>query len=49
VRAVVDGREWETSVWRDKSGRTLLPVPRHVRGGKGHDDKVTVTITPLED
>jgi hypothetical protein len=49
VRAVVDGRTWDTSVWRDKSGRTLLPVPRHVRGGKGHDDKVTVSITPLED
>ena len=49
VRAVVDGRVWDTSVWRDKSGRTLLPVPRHIRAGKGHDDKVTVEITALDD
>jgi len=44
VRATVDGVAWETSVWREKSGRTLLPVPRRVRGTKGHGDTVRVKI-----
>jgi len=44
VRATVDGVAWETSVWREKSGRTLLPVPKRVRGIKGHGDTVHVKI-----
>jgi hypothetical protein len=44
VRARVDGREWETSVWRDKKHGTLLPVPKHVRGEKGHGDWVEVEL-----
>ena len=44
VRATVDDVTWETSVWREKSGRTLLPVPRRVRGIKGHGDTVRVRI-----
>jgi hypothetical protein len=40
----VDGTSWNTSVWREKSGRTLLPVPRHVRGAKSHGDTVRVRI-----
>jgi hypothetical protein len=43
VRATVDGVAWETSVWREKSGRTL-PVPKRVRGTKGHGDPVRVKI-----
>jgi hypothetical protein len=44
VEATVDGTTWSTSVWREKSGRTLLPVPKHVRGAKGHGDRVRVRI-----
>jgi len=44
VRATVDGVAWETSVWRGRSGETLLAVPKRVRGSKGHGDRVTVTI-----
>jgi GNAT superfamily N-acetyltransferase len=44
VVATVDGRAWETSVWRDKTGRTLLPVPATIRGPKGHGDDVTVAL-----
>jgi hypothetical protein len=44
VVATVDGREWKTSVWRERSGRTLLPVPRAVRAGKEHGDTVQVTL-----
>lgn len=44
VRATVDGHAWDTSVWREKSGRTLLAVPRSVRGRKDHLDTVSVRI-----
>lgn len=44
VRAIVDGHEWNTSVWRGKDGRTLLAVPRKVRGEKGDGDTVQVEI-----
>ena len=44
VEATVDGTTWRTSVWREKSGRTLLPVPKRVRGSKGHGDTVRVRI-----
>ena len=44
VVATVDGREWKTSVWRERSGRTLLPVPKAVRGSKGHGDTVSVRL-----
>jgi hypothetical protein len=44
VVATVDGREWKTSVWRERSGRTLLPVPKDVRAGKEQGDVVQVTL-----
>jgi len=45
VLAVVDGYEWTTSVWRDKTGRTLLAVPKAARGIKGDGDTVQVHLT----
>lgn len=44
VTATVDGYRWKTSVWRERSGRTLLPVPKAARGNKGHGDRVTVQL-----
>jgi hypothetical protein len=44
VVASVDGYEWKTSVWREKSGRTLLAVPRAARAGKGDGDSVEVRL-----
>lgn len=44
VEATVDGRAWQTSVWRERSGRTLLPVPKHIRQGKEHGDTVRVRL-----
>lgn len=44
VVATVDGQTWQTSVWRDKSGQTLLPVPKHIRNGKEGGDWVEVSI-----
>jgi hypothetical protein len=44
VLASVDGKSWETSVWRDKKHGTLLPVPTKIRGEKGHGDEVEVEL-----
>jgi hypothetical protein len=45
VRATVDGIAWDTSVWKDtKSGRTLLAVPKRVRGEKDDGDRVAVCL-----
>jgi hypothetical protein len=44
VRATVDGKSWDTSVWREKTGRTLLPVPKKIRGAKDHMDTVDVHL-----
>jgi len=44
VTATVNGSTWETSVWRERSGRTLLPVPRKIRGGRGDGDEVDVVL-----
>jgi hypothetical protein len=46
VLAQVDGRSWETSVWRDSKLGTLLPVPRAIRAGKGDGDTVEVELLP---
>ena len=46
VLAAIDGVSWETSVWRDKTYGTLLPVPKKVRGAKGDGDVVEVVLTP---
>ena len=49
VVASVDGREWKTSVWKGKDGRTLLAVPVKLRPGKGDGDKVTVRLAIVGD
>lgn len=42
--ANVDGRTWVTSVWREKSGRCMLPVPKKIRPDKSAGDTVTVAL-----
>lgn len=45
VRATVDGRTWDTSVWKDTRSRsTLLAVPKKIRGAKEDGDSVTVEL-----
>ena len=44
VHATVDGSSWKTSVWREKSGRTLLAIPKKIRGKKDHLDTVDVVL-----
>lgn len=45
VHATVDGVAWKTSVWRNREGRTLLAIPKHVRGNKGDGDSVKILLT----
>jgi len=44
VRATVDGKSWDTSVWREKTGRSVLAVPKQIRGAKDHLDTVVVHL-----
>jgi hypothetical protein len=44
VTATVEGTTWETSVWRGKDGRTLLALPKAVRGRWDDGDVVSVTL-----
>ena len=44
VVATVDGKKWKTSVWTDRNGCVLLPVPKKIRGTKGQGDTVTISI-----
>jgi hypothetical protein len=44
VVATVDGHTWKTSVWRGKDGRTLLAVPKKIRGAKDDGDRVRVQL-----
>ncbi|MCD6025129.1 MAG: hypothetical protein K0Q91_2045 [Fibrobacteria bacterium] len=47
VRATVDGKTWDTSVWWDtKSQSTLLAVPKKIRGGKDDGDTVAAGVEP---
>ena len=45
VRATVNGHTWNTSVWRSKDGRSLLAVPKRVRGAKDDGDSVMVDLS----
>ena len=45
VRAVVDGQSWETSVWRTKTGKTELAIPKRIRGKKDDGDAIEVRLT----
>jgi hypothetical protein len=44
VFASVDDVAWRTSAWRDRTGRTLLPVPKKVRGDRTDGAVVQVTL-----
>lgn len=44
VVALLGDRRWEASVWREQSGRVLLPLPKSVRGALGDGDVVTVSL-----
>lgn len=46
VHARVDGKGFDTSVWRDEKHGTLLAVSKKMRGGKGAGDVVEIELLP---
>lgn len=49
IRAVMDGREWTTSIWRSKTGEGFLPVPKRVRRAKEAGTRVTIAFSFEDD
>ena len=35
-------QKWKTSLWRDKEGKTMLPIPKKIRGFLDEGDVVEV-------
>ena len=44
VRASIDGVEWDTSIFRSKTGEGFLPVPKKVRGIKEEGRRVSIAF-----
>jgi hypothetical protein len=49
VRASLDGVEWDTSIWRAKSGEGFLPVPKRIRGLKEEGTRVSIAFSFEDD
>jgi hypothetical protein len=49
VHASIDGREWDTSIWRTKTGEGFLPVPKRIRGPKEEGARVTLAFSFEDD
>ncbi len=49
VRASIDGVEWDTSVWRSKTGEGFLPVPKRIRGGQEEGARVAIAFSFEDD
>ncbi|HET9702464.1 MAG TPA: DUF1905 domain-containing protein [Vicinamibacterales bacterium] len=49
VRASIDGMEWDTSIWRAKTGEGFLPIPKRIRGKKEEGARVTIAFTFEDD
>jgi hypothetical protein len=49
VRASIDGTEWDTSIWRAKTGEGFLPIPKRIRGAKEEGARVTIAYSFEDD
>jgi hypothetical protein len=49
VHASVDGIEWQTSIWRSKTGAGFLPVPKRIRGQREEGARVTIAFSFEDD
>ena len=45
VLASIDGVEWETSIWRAKTGQGFLPIPKRIRGPKEEGARVAIAFS----
>jgi hypothetical protein len=44
VIATLNGKEWATSLWTEKSGETMIAVPKKVRGKLEEGDEVEISF-----
>jgi len=44
VMATLNGKEWQTSLWTEKSGETMIAVPKKVRGKLEEGDEVEIAF-----
>jgi len=44
VIATLGDKSWKTSLWTDKEGTTMLPLPKRIRGTLGEGDEVTLSF-----
>ena len=44
VIAMLGEKSWKTSLWTDKEGATMLPLPKKIRGNLCEGDEVTLTF-----
>ena len=44
VTAEVAGRTWSTSLWTDKKGKTMIALPKKVRGDLVEGDVVEISF-----
>jgi len=44
VIATLGETSWKTSLWTDKEGGTMLPLPKKIRGKLREGDEVTLTF-----
>jgi len=44
VLATMNEKTWKTSLWTEKSGETMIAVPKKVRGFLGEGDVVEITF-----
>jgi hypothetical protein len=49
VRASLDGIEWDTSIWRARTGEGFLPIPKRVRGAKEEGARATIAFSFVDD
>ena len=49
VRASIDGAEWDTSIWRSKTGEGFLPIPKRIRGNREEGHRVSIGFTFEDD
>ena len=44
VIATLNDKEWQTSLWTEKSGETMIAVPKKVRGKLEEGDEVEIAF-----
>jgi len=44
VIATLGQKTWKTSLWTDKNGATMLPLPKKIRGNLKEGDEVTLSF-----